>query len=48
MSKKVAVVMGSDSDLDTMRPCISRLKAFGIPGEEIGIVAEGASEIAQP
>ena len=25
--------MGSDSDLDTMRPCISRLKAFGIPAE---------------
>lgn len=33
MSKKVAVVMGSDSDLDTMRPCISRLKSFGIPAE---------------
>ena len=33
MVKKVAVVMGSDSDLDTMRPCISRLKAFGIPAE---------------
>ena len=33
MSKKVAVVMGSDSDLDTMRPCIARLKAFGIPVE---------------
>ena len=33
MSKKVAVIMGSDSDLDTMRPCIARLKAFGIPVE---------------
>ena len=33
MSKKVAVVMGSDSDLDTMRPCIARLKDFGIPAE---------------
>lgn len=33
MSKKVAVVMGSDSDLDTMRPCIQRLKDFGIPAE---------------
>ena len=31
--KKVAVVMGSDSDLGTMQPCISRLKAFGIPFE---------------
>lgn len=33
MSKKVAVVMGSDSDLDTMRPCIKRLKSFGIETE---------------
>ena len=33
MSKKVAVIMGSDSDLDTMRPCIARLKSFGIPAE---------------
>ena len=29
--KKVAVVMGSDSDLDTMRPCIERLRSFQIP-----------------
>ena len=33
MSKKVAVVMGSDSDLETMKPCISRLQSFGIPAE---------------
>ena len=33
MSKKAAVIMGSDSDLDTMRPCVARLKAFGIPVE---------------
>lgn len=33
MSKKVAVVMGSDSDLETMKPCISRLRSFGIPVE---------------
>ena len=33
MSKKVAVVMGSDSDLDTMRPCVHRLQSFGIPAE---------------
>ena len=33
MSKKVAVVMGSDSDLDTMRACMKRLKAFGVPFE---------------
>ena len=29
--KKVAVVMGSDRDLDTMRPCIERLRSFRIP-----------------
>lgn len=29
--KKVAVVMGSDSDLSTMKPCMERLNAFGIP-----------------
>ena len=33
MSKKVTVVMGSDSDLDTMRACMKRLKAFGVPFE---------------
>ena len=33
MSKKVAVIMGSDSDLETMRPCVKRLKGFGIPCE---------------
>jgi 5-(carboxyamino)imidazole ribonucleotide mutase len=33
MEKKVAVIMGSDSDLETMKPCIARLKAFGIPAQ---------------
>ena len=33
MSKKVAVVMGSDSDLEVMKPCIQRLKSFEIPVE---------------
>ena len=33
MRKKVAVIMGSDSDLETMKPCISRLKSFDIPVE---------------
>ena len=31
--KKVAVIMGSDSDLETMRPCMKRLTQFGIPFE---------------
>jgi 5-(carboxyamino)imidazole ribonucleotide mutase len=33
MAKKVAIVMGSDSDLPTMQGCIDRLKSFGIPYE---------------
>lgn len=33
MRKKVAVIMGSDSDLDTMRPCIRRLKSFDLETE---------------
>ena len=33
MRKKVAVIMGSDRDLDTMRPCMKRLRAFGVPCE---------------
>ena len=33
MSKKVAVIMGSDSDFSTVSPAIKRLKGFGIPVE---------------
>lgn len=33
MSKKVAVIMGSDSDFPTVSPAIKRLKSFGIPVE---------------
>ena len=33
MCKKVAVVLGSDSDLEVMKPCIKRLKSFEIPVE---------------
>ncbi|MDR2932994.1 MAG: 5-(carboxyamino)imidazole ribonucleotide mutase [Oscillospiraceae bacterium] len=31
--KKVAVIMGSDSDYPVLEPCIKRLGAFGIPCE---------------
>ncbi len=31
--KKIAVIMGSDSDLETMRPCMKRLREFGVPFE---------------
>ena len=33
MSKKVAVIMGSDSDFPVLAPTIKRLKGFGIPVE---------------
>lgn len=33
MSKKVAIILGSDSDLPTATPAIKRLKALGIPME---------------
>ena len=33
MLKKAAVVMGSNSDLPTMQPCLDTLKGFGIPYE---------------
>ena len=33
MSKKVAVIMGSDSDFPVVSPAIKRLKTFGIPVE---------------
>lgn len=33
MRKKVAVIMGSDSDFPTVSPAIKRLKGFGIPVE---------------
>lgn len=31
--KKVAIIMGSDSDLPTVEPCIKRLRQFGITVE---------------
>ena len=31
--KKVAVIMGSDSDLPTLKPCFDQLKEFHIPFE---------------
>lgn len=33
MAKKVAVIMGSDSDLPVVKKAIDKLKAFGIPVE---------------
>ena len=31
--KKVAVIMGSDSDLPKVKPCIDKLRAFDVPVE---------------
>ena len=31
--KKVALIMGSDSDLDRLQPCLAQLKALEIPSE---------------
>lgn len=33
MSKKVAIIMGSDSDLPTVKPAIAKLRSFSIPVE---------------
>lgn len=32
-AKKVAVIMGSDSDLPTVKPAIDKLKSFGVEVE---------------
>ena len=32
-AKKVAVIMGSDSDLPVVKPAIDKLKSFGVPVE---------------
>ena len=31
--RKVAVIMGSDSDLPALRPCFEQLRALGVPFE---------------
>jgi len=33
LSKKVAIIMGSDSDLPVLKPAIERLKSFGVETE---------------
>ena len=33
MSKKVAVIMGSDSDFPTVSAAVKKLKSFGVPVE---------------
>jgi 5-(carboxyamino)imidazole ribonucleotide mutase len=43
---RVGVVMGSDSDLETMRPCLATLKEFGIGYEVRVISAHRTPEVA--
>ena len=33
MSKKVAIIMGSDSDLPVVKGAVDKLKEFGVPYE---------------
>ena len=46
MSKKVAVIMGSDSDFPVVSPAIRRLKQFGIPVEARVMSAHRTREAA--
>ena len=46
MSQKVAVIMGSDSDLPIVSPAIKRLKDFGIPVEAHVMSAHRTPEAA--
>lgn len=46
MSKKVAVIMGSDSDLPVVAPAVKRLKGLGIPWEAHVMSAHRTPEAA--
>ncbi len=46
MSKKAAVIMGSDSDLPVVAPAIKRLKALGVPVEAHVMSAHRTPEAA--
>ena len=46
MSTKVALIMGSDSDLPALRPCLAALKKFGIAVEARVISAHRTPDAA--
>ncbi len=46
MNKKVAIIMGSDSDFPVVAPAIKRLKAMGIPVEVKVMSAHRTPELA--
>ena len=41
MMKKVAVIMGSDSDFPVVTKAVLKLKEFGVPRDQGGLEAEG-------
>lgn len=45
--KKVAVIMGSDSDFPKLKPCLQKLRAFAIPFEARVISAHRTPEAAE-
>ena len=50
-AKKVAVIMGSDSDLPAVKPAIDKLKSFGVPVEAhvmsgFGVIIAAAGKAA--
>lgn len=45
--RKVAVVMGSDSDLPTVQPCLDTLRKLGIPFEARVLSAHRTPEVAR-
>jgi len=45
-SPRIGVVLGSDSDLEAMRPCLATLEEFGVPCETRVISAHRTPEEA--
>ena len=44
--KKVAIIMGSDSDFESLKPAFTRLKSFGVPYEARVMSAHRTPDIA--
>ena len=45
--KKIAIIMGSDSDFPKLKPCLQKLRAFAIPFEARVISAHRTPEVAE-
>ena len=46
MAKKVALIMGSDSDFPVLKGCVTKLKSFGVEVEDHVISAHRTPELA--